>query len=200
MDKNLKKKYVSKGGFTHAQKNFVGGFTLVETLVAISILIVAITTMLGIAAKGLSNSIFAKEQITAFYLAQDAIEYIKNQRDNTGLATWNDGVSHWTPFHDSLKNQCNDSTLGCGIDTRESNIGDAVASCLVDSNNCTLRQDSVTGLYGYDSSWAMSPFTRVVKIVSTNNSDELKISVTISWSKGVLSKSFVVTEYILNWQ
>ena len=54
MDKNLKKKYVSKGGFTHAQKNFVGGFTLVETLVAISILIVAITTMLGIAAQGLS--------------------------------------------------------------------------------------------------------------------------------------------------
>ncbi|NQV88338.1 MAG: hypothetical protein HQ402_02185, partial [Parcubacteria group bacterium] len=181
------------------KKSFVHGFTLVETLVAISILIVAITTMLGIAAKGLSNSIFAKEQITAFYLAQDAIEYIKNQRDNTGLLAWNDGGNYWTPFHDSLISQCS-STSGCGIDTRKSSIGAAVTSCVVGLDNCILRQDSVKGLYGYDPGWALTPFTRVVNIGGTNNDDELKVSVTISWSKGAFSKSFVVTEYILNWQ
>lgn len=60
-------------------------FTLVETLVAISILTIALTGPLAIIAQALRSSYFARDQITAYYLAQEAVEYIRNQRDFNGL-------------------------------------------------------------------------------------------------------------------
>lgn len=65
----------------HKQK----AFTLVETLVAISILTIALTGPLAIIAQALRSSYFARDQITAYYLAQEAVEYIRNQRDYNGL-------------------------------------------------------------------------------------------------------------------
>jgi prepilin-type N-terminal cleavage/methylation domain-containing protein len=60
-------------------------FTLVETLVAISILTIALTGPLAIIAQALRSSYFSRDQITAYYLAQEAVEYIRNQRDFNGL-------------------------------------------------------------------------------------------------------------------
>jgi prepilin-type N-terminal cleavage/methylation domain-containing protein len=65
----------------HSQK----AFTLIETLVAISILTIALTGPLAVIAQALKSSYFARDQITAYYLAQEAIEYIRNQRDINGL-------------------------------------------------------------------------------------------------------------------
>src|SRR4051812_13810349 len=50
-------------------------FTLVESMVAISILALAVTGPMIIAQKGIGSAIYAKDQITAFYLAQEAVEY-----------------------------------------------------------------------------------------------------------------------------
>lgn len=61
------------------------GFTLIETLVAISILLIALTGPLTIAAKGLNTAYYARDQITAFYLAQEGIEYLRNIRDGEAL-------------------------------------------------------------------------------------------------------------------
>lgn len=66
-----------------AEKN--KAFTLVETLVAISILTIALTGPLAIIAQALRSSYFARDQITAYYLAQEAVEYIRNRRDFNGL-------------------------------------------------------------------------------------------------------------------
>ncbi len=60
-------------------------FTLIETLVAISILTIALTGPLAVIAQALKSSYFARDQITAYYLAQEAVEYIRNQRDINGL-------------------------------------------------------------------------------------------------------------------
>ena len=60
----------------------IKGFTLVETLVAISILMIAIVGPMTIAQNGLSSSIYAREQFIAQFLAQDALEYVRNVRDN----------------------------------------------------------------------------------------------------------------------
>jgi type II secretory pathway pseudopilin PulG len=85
-------------------------FTLIETLVAISILTIAITGPLAIIAQALRSSYFARDQITAYYLAQEAIEYIRNQRDMNGLKgvdapaseEWLDGVATDTSVPDPL--------------------------------------------------------------------------------------------------
>ncbi len=73
--------------------NLQSGFTLLEALVAISILMVAVAAPITIAQKGLASAVYSKDQMVAAYLAQDAIEYIKNRRDEIALNNnydWND--------------------------------------------------------------------------------------------------------------
>ena len=58
------------------QKNT--GFTLVETLVAISIFTISILGMLSVLASSIANTTYAKQKMVATYLAQEGIEYIRN--------------------------------------------------------------------------------------------------------------------------
>lgn len=61
------------------------GFTILETLVAISILVLALTAPLAIVAQALQSSYYARDQVTAYFLAQEAVEFLRNKRDNAGL-------------------------------------------------------------------------------------------------------------------
>src|SRR3989338_3913398 len=60
-------------------------FTLVEALVAISILMIAIASPMTLAQKGLSTATLSKDQMTAAFLVQDAIESVKNIRDQAAI-------------------------------------------------------------------------------------------------------------------
>jgi Tfp pilus assembly protein PilV len=72
--------------------NFKKGFTIIETLVAVTILMLAIVGPMTVSQKSLVASIYAKDQVIATYLAQDAMEYLKNKRDtyisNSSFANW----------------------------------------------------------------------------------------------------------------
>jgi prepilin-type N-terminal cleavage/methylation domain-containing protein len=57
------------------------GFTLVETLVAISIFSMSILGLMSVLASSISNTNYAKQKITASYLAQEGIECVRNKRD-----------------------------------------------------------------------------------------------------------------------
>lgn len=96
--KNFKQK---NGGFTRTPKFGVtpkgGGFTLIETLVAISIFSISILAMMAVLADGISDTNYAKTKITASYLAQEGIEYIRNMRDNYVLYTDTTGLT-WDDF------------------------------------------------------------------------------------------------------
>jgi len=74
------------------------GFTILETLVAISILILAITAPLAIIAQALRSSYYARDQITAYYLAQEAVEFLRNKRDFVGLQGNVDATQWATSF------------------------------------------------------------------------------------------------------
>ena len=68
-----------------------GGFTIIETLVAVAILMIAISGPLVVANKGLTSALYARDQVTASYLAQETMEVIKNNRDNnmnSDPSTW----------------------------------------------------------------------------------------------------------------
>ena len=51
-------------------KSKIRGFTLIETLVAISLLMVAIVAPMSLTARSLATAYYARDQITAFHLAQ----------------------------------------------------------------------------------------------------------------------------------
>ncbi|OGG61324.1 hypothetical protein A3C87_04045 [Candidatus Kaiserbacteria bacterium RIFCSPHIGHO2_02_FULL_49_34] len=70
------------------------GFTLVETLVAISVLIVAIVVPLRVITQSLKSAAFTREKITATHIAQEGIELMNAQYDedkkdlNTAWSRW----------------------------------------------------------------------------------------------------------------
>ena len=73
------------------------GFTIIETLVAIAILMIAITGPLVVSNKSLTAALYAKDQTTATYIGQKSIEWIRNKKDNNiallGSENWFNGIS-----------------------------------------------------------------------------------------------------------
>lgn len=68
------------------------GFTLIETLVGVSILMIAIAGPLTVANRGYTAALNAKSQSIAINLAQETIEYISYLKDNQHY-TW----GSWQP-------------------------------------------------------------------------------------------------------
>ncbi|MEX0917159.1 MAG: type II secretion system protein [Candidatus Paceibacterota bacterium] len=159
--------------------NLVSGFTLVETLVAVSILLVSIGGPLTIAQRGISSAFFARDQITAFYLAQEAVEYIRNVRDSNKLAG-----DEWTlGFEDCIGSVCL-------IDAKTNEIEECIGG------SCDpLKYDGE--FYTYESG-ENSHFTREV-VIETVNGNEIDVQVTISWQSTQLSRSFTISEHIFDW-
>src|SRR3989344_5252969 len=78
------------------QKN--KAFTLVETLVAISIFTVSLLGIMSVLASGISSTNYAKQKMIASYLAQEGIEYVRNIRDTNVLYSVNGG---WNGFRNA---------------------------------------------------------------------------------------------------
>ncbi len=169
------------------------GFTLVEAMVAISILSLSITGPMVIAQKGIGSAIYARDQITAFYLAQEAVEYVRNVRDSNRIngSAW---LSYLSPCL---------AGGTCQIDARYTDYTNASAISSCPSGTCSrLSFDITQALYGYGSggSWRNTPFTRSVQITETGADKEAVISVVVSWNTNLFSplRSFTVKEYIFN--
>ncbi len=82
--------------FTVKSKNKKNGFTLVETLVAVSIFTVSILGLLEVVSQGIASTNYAQMKIAATYLAQEGIECLRNTRDNYVL--YPDSTHDWSKF------------------------------------------------------------------------------------------------------
>jgi Tfp pilus assembly protein PilV len=105
---------------THS--HFSGGFTLVETLVAVFILVVAVTALMTVAKNDFYVVRYARNQMIANTLMQEALEYVRNSRD-TALqngTSWSD----WLATYDV----CGDDTSGCIVDPYRLS-GNHISSC-----------------------------------------------------------------------
>lgn len=174
----------------------ITGFTLIETLVAILILSVAIVGPLTIASRGLGAALVAKDQTIAFYLAQDAVEYVRYKRDSNRLAGLADSLSGLDG-----SNGCT-SANGCTIDA----IADIAAAC---GATCSAINYNAANFYFSYTSGTQSIFTRKVTIVTPVcalggtpcNPDESSIISFITWKDvGGALHTVSVRENLLNWQ
>lgn len=165
-------------------KNFFkqqnNGFTIVETLVAIAILMIAIAGPLTIAQKGLMASIYARDQSVATFLAQDAMEFIKNYRDNNirGGLDWLEGID------DCL-------TLNyCTVDTTDGTVNPAppILSLYRTSNGFRTTGD------------ARSQFSRKFSVEQLQDGVEARVTVIVSWTTGTIQNVVTVEDYIFNVQ
>lgn len=125
------------------------GFTMIESLVAIFIILLAITGPMVFAQNGLRTAFLSRDQITAFFLAQDVIESIKNYRNgqaknivdgtldsqywlgNNTIQSGQNGAGAFTDCFDTSSNPTSD-IKGCTIITRDgpaSSAGNVVYKC-----------------------------------------------------------------------
>jgi type II secretory pathway pseudopilin PulG len=69
----------------HPSSSTPGGFSLVETLVATSILLLVVVGPLAISSRTAKSSTFATEQLTAYLLAQEGLELAEKARGDSIL-------------------------------------------------------------------------------------------------------------------
>jgi prepilin-type N-terminal cleavage/methylation domain-containing protein len=171
------------------------GFTLIETLVAISLLSIAIVGPMTLTSQSLSGAFFARDQVTAYNLAQEGLEAIRAIRDDQ-IITISQGQS--ADLFGSLP-----------LD-RDFTINPLDSTTKECSGACPVLEISPDGnLYGYgDSRWTPTQFTRKLRACflqsdgSCNSTvtDELRVTVTVSWptASGRVS-SFTIYQDFYRW-
>lgn len=178
---------------------FSRGFTVVEALVAIGILTLSIGATFSAVTNGLRSSILAKDRITAFYLAQEAFEFIRYTRDNNALANLDGTPTNWLYNLASGDPDTDNCPFGsaCIVDV----ISGTALICPGANQPTTcppLRQEPATSRFGYGkASWPVTRFTRAVQLTSITP-DEVNVKVTMLWTSDGMPVSFVVTENLFN--
>ncbi len=181
------------------------GMTLIETLVAVTILTVAIVAPMQLTISSLASANYARDQILAANLAQEAIESVRSKRDGniltlalTGNATC---ASDGLPMH-----------ILCGIPIDQDFIIDTAENNLITlcSGTCPyLKTDSAQTLYGYNATWTTeTAYRRVVNVSyvtyagapAERAEDEIKITVTVTRKATVHQlPPTVITENMYRW-
>ncbi len=201
-------------------KNFNKAFTLVETLVAISIFTMSLLGIMSVLAGSISNTSYAKQKMTASYLAQEGIEYIRNMRDTYVLYDPVNSQTGWNAFNAKLVPSPNTlcaSANGCYFDDQKTNYTNhsqqtykdnlIINACSSSTSTCpngALLYDSLTGKYGYfvTSTTTNSGFTRKInltQVVVGGLINEVIISSTVYWTQGSGNYSVTFSEHLFNW-
>lgn len=175
------------------------GFTLVETLVAIGILLVSVSAVMGLINQGIVSSRLQRDRLTATYLAADAVDFIRAHRDSYWLANPDNTFNEWTNSSDIQDCRSSGSNSGCEIDTRPGI--DSISKCSSECNN-PLDYNSETHLYGYGNG-SESKFIRSIEIERSKPSPpdwgEVKITAEVTWQNGDQTESIVLEEWLYGW-
>ena len=174
------------------QKN--RGFTLVETLVAVSIFSLSVLALMAVLSQGISDTEYAKKKIIGTFLAQEGIEFLRNMRDNHILYSQSTS-NNWTQFKARLA-PCNVGSE-CGFNTALSTTDpNFVFTCTSNPENCKVYISN--GVYNTNLVGTDSGFTRKIS-ATTVSANELKVISTVSWMQrsGLYSMSF--SDDLFNW-
>ncbi|HMO77930.1 MAG TPA: type II secretion system protein [Candidatus Paceibacterota bacterium] len=190
------------------------GFSLVETLVAISILLIVIVGPMTISMQSAKSASFASEQVQAFFLAQEGLELAQKARDElllnsnlfggTETSPWGkfSTASAPNPYH-----LCHSSFVGCGLiwnNTTPQNLAPAV-DCTIPAN-CRLHlrntdQPSVRSHFSHTvTDSTPTPFTRRIYFESTSTGEAVKVRSVVTWRTGsiVAEQKVEVDTYLYN--
>lgn len=196
--------------FLIKNKDLKNGFTLIESLVAISLLMIAISGPMTIVQKGLNAAYLSRDQMTAAFLAQDAIEAIKNIRDTLALNNkYMDGVENsvWLSIlKDCIctigNNNCDFDNPGykfCSIDTTKGDLSiDGVVSTDPNDKILKINRDNNGKFVRYDLiSGTKSKFTRIINIHQpAGDKNEAVIQVRVSWMAQGGEQNVDISNYI----
>lgn len=184
------------------------GYSLVETLIAVAILMLAIVGPMTIAAKSIQSAQYSLQQNTAFFLAQEGISMINTIR-NDSLLEYLHGDRNdpwrWARQNNNPLSACfRANERGCNIDYSTDVLLDNVVSCN-NGNNCQMHYttDFVRSPYNNIGQGVASPYTRTIvleRIDHNGDDDEVKVEVTVEWESALLgqARSVTLTTHLFN--
>jgi prepilin-type N-terminal cleavage/methylation domain-containing protein len=183
------------------------GFTLVETLVAISIFSVSAIALLTILSGGITDINYVKNKFIADNLAVEGIEYVRNIRDTNAL--YSPAPTGWQAFLSSFSQCVKNVDDGCYFDNSSLDYSDTTMPVLdmniiPCSQTCPLlKLNNTTGRFEYNiNNNAISSFSRKIEVElpsDLNNGNELKIYSTVTWREGSRNYETVLSTSLFNW-
>ena len=188
----------------------IQGMSLIETIVAVTILAAAIVGPMTLAAQSLKASRYARSELIATHLAEEGVEVIHNIRDNN-ITNYPTG-SWLTNIFSSTTGACN---AGCAIDVTQGDTAlvwapSAIISC---SPDCSVLgqvyYNPNTGLYKQSvtlpsSPWITTQFSRVVTLKGiddpVNPLRQARITVVVSYAGyGNTQRNITIVDDLYNW-
>jgi len=172
-------------------KNKEAGFTLIEMMIAVFIMVVGIVGVMSLIQRVIFSSSISSSRLVASYLANEGAEIIRNVRDTNWLEArtvvnlWDEGLTG-----------C--SGAGFIADYSHSygpNQTDPTFPCY---SGQYLNIDA-SGFYSY-SSGVQTKFKRKILITQGSNSDIRNVLIEISWTDKGASYSLSVQENLYNWR
>ncbi|MEK7601467.1 MAG: type II secretion system protein [Patescibacteria group bacterium] len=184
------------------------GFTLIETLVAISLLAIAIVAPMSLTSQSLTAAYYARDQVTAFNLAQEGLEAVRAFRDGQVLLISQSASAAGINLF---------GVEGAGIPVNQDFIIDSRVTDLAQSmDTCGeagcpyLQVDGSATLYGYDPQWTPTYFKRILRACyiqptpaytcNSTPSDEMRVTVTVTWpTASQQTRSFTIYDDLYRW-
>ena len=191
-------------------KNYNRGFSLIETLVGIAILLIVIVGPMSIATNAANSTSFANQQVMAYFLAQEGLELAQKGRDDFLLTSFNLGAlegsndawdfftSNSGPFADCFV------AAGCSLEIDEGLAGEVLVDDCSDVTDCQLYLTADIGVrsrYTYDTSNAeITDFTRVITMEEITSDKDVLVTSVVSWRTGnqIAVQSTTATTYLYN--
>lgn len=188
------------------------GFSLVEVLVSITIMLLVIVGPLQIIARSINSTNFATEQVNAWFLAQEGIELAQKGRDDLVLGDFKDQIrgesNEPNPMSEFLSEYATCFTAdGCGLNIGDGTTLPAPVTCGVLSNcrlYLTAPTDSDRSSYQHAVSGnTITPYTRVVimeRVPASGTVREIKVTSRVTWRTGSLisSQRVEAVSYLFN--
>lgn len=170
------------------------GFSLIETLVAITVLIGAIVGPLTLASQGIKAASLFKNQLIASNLAQEGMELVHAKRDSNILR----GMG----WMDDITNICGGD--GCYARyTPTDNTASQIIFQSCSTGGCPKFFVTPDGWYvqktAADSGDAETIFYRTTHVTSIVPGREVKVETTIAWQERFSTFTFDLEEHLLKW-
>lgn len=170
------------------------GFTVVETMIAVLVASMAIAGASFAASGSIRAGSIAKEEVKAFYLAQEALEFLANRRDTNEITTLNGTTLDWLSGIAALASDpCYPGKL-CIVDPYNS------TTPLVECNGgCpVLRQNPNDYRIGYDQTWNPTQYRREISLERTST-NEVSVAIRITWGHAGQTREFRTKSLLTNW-
>ncbi len=179
-----------------------GGFTLLETLVAVVLFGLVLTGVMSLLTQSLKLTSLFKHSLTAALLAQEGIEFVRNQRDTN--------VLQGDPWLQGIINPAGGPPCGgfIGANPRQCRAELNSTNGTVDFSNCGgtpcpfLRFSETTKVYNYDAASTQSIFRRSIHVddLTSGSTEEARITVIVEWATKFGTRKVTLSDVLAEWQ